>query len=129
MTNGVEQELQAATDRILQSNSRKKLIVAGPGTGKTFIFGELLQQAAGQPDQRLVLTFINNLKDDLERSLGHLAHVATLHGYCQRLLYQHAELRGGLSGDFRCYPGLVSLIKQDWRWLRASNTSSTSRRM
>ena len=121
MTNGVERELQAATDRILQSDNRKKLIVAGPGTGKTFIFRELLQQCAGQPDQRLVLTFINNLKDDLERSLGHLAHVATLHGYCQRSLYQHAELRGGLTGDFICYPGLVSLIKQDWGWFRASN--------
>ena len=43
MTNGVEQELQAATDRILQSDSRKKLIVAGPGTGKTFIFRRLLE--------------------------------------------------------------------------------------
>jgi len=31
------------------------------------------------------------------------------------------ELRGGLTGDFICYPGLVSLIKQDWRWLWASN--------
>lgn len=82
MTNGVEQELQAATDRILQSDSRKKLTVAGPGTGKTFIFRRLLEQCAGQPDERLVLTFINNLKDDIERSVWHLAQVSTLHGYC-----------------------------------------------
>jgi len=120
MTNGVEQELQEATDRILQSISRKKLVVAGPGTGKTLLFRKLLEASPGGRDQRLVLTFINNLKDDLDRSLGELAQTFTLHGYCQHLLYRHAELRDGLSAEFRCYPGLVSLIKKDWEWLRDS---------
>ena len=120
MTNGVEQELREATDRILQSNSRKKLVVAGPGTGKTLLFRKLLEASPGEHDQRLVLTFIKNLRDDLERSLGDLAQTFTLHGYCQHLLYRHAELRDGLSAKFRCYPGLVSLIKRDWEWLRDS---------
>ena len=120
MTNGVEQELREATDRILQSISRKKLVVAGPGTGKTFLFRKLLEASPGGRNQRLVLTFINNLKDDLDRSLGELAQTFTLHGYCQHLLYRHAELRDGLSAAFKCYPGLVSLIKKDWEWLRDS---------
>ena len=120
MTNGVEQELREATDRILQSDSRKRLVVAGPGTGKTFLFRKLLEASPGERDQRLILTFINNLKDDIDRSLGELARTFTLHGYCQHLLYRHAELRGGLSTEFRCYPGLVSLIKKDWEWLRDS---------
>ena len=47
MTNGVEQELQEATDQILQSRSRKKLVVAGPGTGKTFLFKKLLEASPG----------------------------------------------------------------------------------
>jgi superfamily I DNA/RNA helicase len=67
--------------------------------------------------REFVLTFINNLKADLERSLGDAARVFTLHAYCQYLLRRHAELRGGLTASFRCYPGLVSLIKQDWEWL------------
>jgi hypothetical protein len=46
--------------------------------------------------------------------------VFTLHGYCQQLLHRQKELRGGLSADFRCYPGLASLIKQDWEYLRGS---------
>ena len=120
MTNGVEQELQEATDQILQSRSRKKLVVAGPGTGKTFLFKKLLEASPGERGQRLVITFINNLKNDLDRSLGHLAQTYTLHGYCQHLLYRHAELRDGLSAEYRCYPGLVSLIKKDWEWLRGS---------
>ena len=83
-------------------------------------FSSLLEASPGERHQRLVLTFINNLKDDLDRSLGHLAQTYTLHGYCQHLLYRHAELRDGLSAEYRCYPGLVSLIKKDWEWLRGS---------
>jgi hypothetical protein len=52
-------ELKAATDRVLASKSRKKLVVAGPGAGKTYLFRELLKSADGSSEQRLVLTFIN----------------------------------------------------------------------
>jgi superfamily I DNA/RNA helicase len=94
--------------------------VAGPGAGKTTLFRKLLDKASGNPEQRLVLTFIGNLKADLDRSLGDAAQVFTLHGYCQYLLHQHGALRNGLTADFRCYPGLTSLIKKDWDWLRDS---------
>ncbi len=110
MANRVEQELWEATDQILESRSRKKLVVAGPGTGKTFLFRRLLETSPGERDQRLVLTLINNLKDDLDRSLGHLTQTYTLHGYCQHLLYRHDELRDGLRAYYRFHPGLVSLI-------------------
>jgi superfamily I DNA/RNA helicase len=121
MANDIEKELNEAVDRILASESRKKLVVAGPGAGKTTLFRKLLDKAAGDAKQRLVLTFINNLKADLDRSLGDAAGVFTLHGYCQHLLHRHAPLRNGLSADFVCYPGLVSLIKRDWQWLQKSD--------
>ena len=120
MTNDVEHELNEAIDRVLASKSRKKLVVAGPGAGKTTLFQKLLDQAGGVSEQHLVLTFIKNLKTDLERSLGDAAKAFTLHGYCQHLLHQYEALRNGLSADFRCYPGLASLIKKDWEWLRGS---------
>lgn len=120
MPTGEEKELGAAVDRVLESKSRKKLVVAGPGAGKTTLFRKLLEQAPGELDARLVLTFITNLKADLERSLGDLASVATLHGYCQSLLRRHAELRDGMTADFTCHPQLTSLIKQDWQWLNES---------
>jgi superfamily I DNA/RNA helicase len=115
-----KRELAAATEKVLQSKSRKKLVVAGPGAGKTFLFRKLLELAPGDADSRLVLTFINNLRNDLERSLGSLANTHTLHGYCQTLLHREATVRGRLSADFVCYPGLVSLIKEDWQWLKGS---------
>jgi superfamily I DNA/RNA helicase len=119
-TNTLELELEAAVQRVLASKSPKKLVVAGPGAGKTTVFRQLLEAADGDSKTRLVLTFINNLKDDLERGLGDLARVFTLHGYCQYLLHRDTTLRGGLTDGFRCYPGLVSIIKRDWTWLQGS---------
>ncbi|MBL8777057.1 MAG: hypothetical protein JNK12_14030 [Acidimicrobiales bacterium] len=40
---------------ILESNAHLKLIVAGPGTGKTFTFKELLKQVDGPS---LAITFL-----------------------------------------------------------------------
>jgi superfamily I DNA/RNA helicase len=117
MRSNFEKELQAAIERILRSSSRKKLVVAGPGTGKTYLFKMLLDSMPGEPHRRLVLTFINNLKQDLEQSLSGLAGVFTLHGYCQSLLRRHSGLRKGLARDFRCLPGLASIIKSDWVYI------------
>lgn len=109
-----EVELREAVEGILASSSRKKLVIAGPGTGKTTLFKQMLELAPGQRDERIVLTFINNLKDDLEDDLGDLAQVFTLHSYCLALLHRQAPLRGSLSEDFRCCPGLASLIADDY---------------
>lgn len=117
MTKSVTDELEEAVQRVLRSTSPKKLIVAGPGAGKTTLFRKLLENTGGGRDDRLVVTFVNNLKEDLDRSLGDLAQVHTLHGYCQSLLRRHPRLRAGITGDFICYPGLISLIKIDWEWI------------
>jgi len=119
--NNVQTELKEAVDKVLASKSRKKLVVAGPGAGKTTLFQKLLEAAKGQRANRLVLTFINNLKDDLKYALGDMSQVFTLHSYCQHLLKRHEALRGGLSANFRCFPGLRSIIPTDWMWLRESN--------
>ena len=57
-----------ATTKILNSGAQKKVIVAGPGTGKSFTFTNLLSQV---PDGKssLVFTLINNLVDELKRDL------------------------------------------------------------
>jgi superfamily I DNA/RNA helicase len=117
MKEDVESELKKAIDQILRSDSRRKLIVAGPGTGKTTLFRALLESSSGDQKSRLILTFLNNLKTDLERNLADLARVYTLHGFCQVLLKRNSDLRDGLTNDFLCFPKMASLIKVDWEYL------------
>jgi superfamily I DNA/RNA helicase len=115
-----EAELQSAIEAVLASPSRKKLVIAGPGAGKTTLFKKMLKLAPGNPDQRVVLTFINNLKNDLEDDLGDLAQVFTLHSFCLGALYRNAKLREPLSSNFRCFPGLAHIIADDWKAIKSS---------
>ncbi|NLH93353.1 MAG: ATP-dependent helicase [Candidatus Cloacimonetes bacterium] len=70
----------AYTQIIIDSTAAKKVIVAGPGTGKTTTF-ELILKQSGTPNN-LVLTFINRLVNDLNCRLSDLAKVCTLHKFC-----------------------------------------------
>jgi ATP-dependent DNA helicase UvrD/PcrA len=119
MERDIESELKEAVESVLRSTSKRKLLVAGPGTGKTTLFRKLLEGSPGDQKSRLVLTFLNNLKADLAESLSDLAKVYTLHGYCLALLKRHPELRAGLSENFLCFPGLASIIKRDWEYLNS----------
>lgn len=107
-------ELQACIDKILASTSLKKLIVAGPGTGKTHFFRTLISKLGGDKKEHLVLTFINELEKELEKDLGDIAHVSTFHGYCRFLLKSEDSLRAGLNANFEYYPPLFKVIKSDW---------------
>jgi len=51
---------------ILESKAKKKLIIAGAGTGKTFTFSEVLKL---NPDgANIAMTFIRSLRNDMESS-------------------------------------------------------------
>lgn len=89
---------------IIESDSPKKLIVSGPGTGKTYTFKELLQNSGSS--NNLALTFIRKLVNDLENELGSLAEVKTFHAFCKKLLH---EKKGG----FDLYPFLTEIINED----------------
>ena len=81
-------------------------VVAGPGSGKTRVLTErvgYLMEEMGVPGKAiLAITFTekaaNEIRERVERALGEKAatvQVGTLHGFCFRLLREHA-LRAGL---------------------------------
>lgn len=100
---------------ILESNAEKKLIIAGPGTGKTYTFKKLLEKYYRINNKKgLVLTFIKNLVNDLEQELDGLAEVRTFHSFCRSEII---KIKGRA---FEYYPHLLSLIKKDLLILGAS---------
>ena len=76
----IVQKRTDATNAIIESAFEKKLIVAGPGTGKTFTFRRALEECGGRG---LALTFIRNLVADLRAELEDIADVYTFHGFCK----------------------------------------------
>jgi superfamily I DNA/RNA helicase len=102
----------AATAALVDSTADSKLIVAGPGTGKTFTFEQALRAVDGKG---LALTFINNLVGDLKDALGDLADVFTFHGYCKRQM--HLNTGEGLLDPLDYYPPFLDLVVHDLRLL------------
>jgi ATP-dependent DNA helicase UvrD/PcrA len=70
------------TEAILRSDASKKLILAGPGTGKSFLFQQICKRKLEEGESKiLALSFINELVDDLSQDLYDLAEVKTLHSF------------------------------------------------
>lgn len=103
-----EVERTASTAKILNSVHRRKVIVSGPGTGKTFTLKGVLKTKSGDC---LALTFINNLARKLKEELGDLAKVCTFHSFCKEML--HNIPKEDLSDQFILFPHLEAVIKSD----------------
>lgn len=113
-----EQERKQCLDQILASDSPRKLIIAGPGTGKTHTFKALINQ---NPGKNLVMTFINNLVRDLRDDLGEVADVNTFHGYSKHLLHKFGA--PGISTKVHYYPYLTKLMAEDLTLIEGSETT------
>src|SRR5687767_9309359 len=104
-----------ALAKILESAHERRLIVAGPGTGKTHTFRKVLENLP-EGSQAVVFTLINNLADDL-RDLqligGRDVGTFTFHGFCKNLFYRAP----GGAGDFAYTGALQALIEDDARVL------------
>lgn len=90
------------TEKILHSGAPRKVVVAGPGTGKTTLFAKLLTRRDGDT---LTLSFINALVDDLALGLYGLSEVRTLHGFSASVLHRET--------DAKIYPKLSQVIGED----------------
>lgn len=95
-------EREKHVEEIIKSPSKKKIVVAGPGTGKTYLFKQILRNK----NNTLTLTFINDLVEDLSLELYGLSDVKTLHGFARSVLSNTA-------GDAKIFPKLSEVIKED----------------
>lgn len=91
------------SDAIVSSKSKKKLIVAGPGTGKTFTFKQVMDSVSGN---KIILTFIRKLVSEMKLSFDDSVEVKTFHELCKGLL--HKQL-----GNFDIQPYLSEIIESD----------------
>mgnify|MGYP006290712477 CR=1 FL=1 len=98
------EDRQKFLDLILESDSAQQLIVAGPGTGKTYTFKQLLNSLG--PGNYLVLSFIRKLVDDIALEMGDMAEVKTFHAFCKRILHEQ-------QGKVDIYPKLPNIIQED----------------
>ena len=96
-------ERQKYIDAILSSASRNKIVVAGPGTGKTYLFKEVLKGRTNT----LTLTFVNALVEDLSLELYGLSEVRTLHSFAR------SELGKVKNGEVKLFPKLPQIIGED----------------
>jgi len=116
MQNFDEQELErtSAVNVILESSSDHRVVVAGPGTGKTFLFKEICKNTSGDI---LAITFINNLANDLKHELGELAECCTFHALCKKLIY---SLPVPPIDKFMYFPKIEAIVDLDRAILKPS---------
>jgi len=96
------------SSRILDSIHPKKVIVAGPGTGKSFLFQEAIKRKKKDGKKNfLAITFIGKLCDELADDLAGLAQTMTLHGFARDFLLNKCPK------GWEYYPRMYNLIKDD----------------
>lgn len=93
------------TNNILNSNSPNKVVLAGPGTGKSYLFQQICEKnIVNGKDKNLALSFINELVNDLSDDLYDLAEVHTLHRFAL----------SRFPGKCRMYIQLCEVIREEY---------------
>jgi len=100
-------ERSSNVEKIVLSTSARKVVVAGPGTGKTFLFKQVLQAKR----TTLTLTFVNSLVEDLSLELYGISEVKTLHSFARSLL------KTLWKKNINIFPKLSAVIEKDARTL------------
>lgn len=96
---------------ILSSDHPRKVVVAGPGTGKSFLFEKLIEEkkALGKKDF-LAMTFIGKLSDALADDLAGLAETTTMHGFARDLVLKNRP------SDWEYLPRIRRIIEEDLKF-------------
>jgi superfamily I DNA/RNA helicase len=104
----LEDERNAYTEAIVRSPHRRRVIVAGPGTGKSHTFKQALRQRGSGG---LALTFLRRLARDLEKALAGEADSYTFHGFAKYRM--KLTTPDGLTTGYSIYPPLMEIAVWD----------------
>lgn len=97
------------TEKVLASESPRRIIIAGPGTGKSYLFQEICRKNIDKGANKiLTLSFINELVDDLSKDLEQLSEVRTLHSLSLGLF----------PGDSKMFLYLGKIIENDYELIK-----------
>lgn len=92
----------------MNSTHPRKVVLAGPGTGKSYLFKKAIEKKKKQGGHKiLAITFVGKLSDELADDLAGLAETMTLHGFARRFVLSHC------SDEWEYYPRMSDLIKED----------------
>ena len=94
-------------NKIRDSAHPRKVVVAGPGTGKSYLFSELIKKKISEGKTNfLAITFIGKLGDALADDLCGLARTTTMHGFARGFVLEHCK-------GWNYYPRMQELIGED----------------
>ena len=103
-----KQERKNDVNAILISEHDRRVVVAGPGTGKSFLFQEAIKKAKKEgKNSFLAITFIGKLGDALADDLAGLADTVTLHGFARKIVLENCPK------GWEYYPDISDIIKED----------------
>jgi superfamily I DNA/RNA helicase len=105
----IDHKTERANDvsNIKNSVHPRKVVVAGPGTGKSFLFSELIKKKFTEGKNNfLAITFIGKLSDALADDLCGLAKTQTMHSFARSFVLKYCK-------GWMYYPKMHELIAED----------------
>lgn len=100
-----EMDRNKYTALILNSPDSNRIVAAGPGTGKTHLF----KQICNKEHDVLILSFINELVNDIKKELEEYAEIRTLHSFALKLL------RTYFNKETAYFVDLNKIIEEDYK--------------
>lgn len=90
--------LNASQQAVVDSEHARRMVLAGPGSGKTKTVVEVVAKAVREVQTVVLLTFTNAGAKEFTDRLGdlgkELAYAGNVHGYCLRLIQTYGHLIG-----------------------------------
>jgi hypothetical protein len=103
-----EKEREEDLKKIRSSTHPRKVVVAGPGTGKSYLFQKIIEDKKKVGKKNfLAITFIGKLSDALADDLAGLARTTTMHGFARDFVLENRP------DGWEYLPKIRDIIKED----------------